>query len=191
VAARAASAKGRAPSSTLGDVRSPSSFTNGVVALRSMRNGDRAVRLHSLRGQALYVAPIRIGLGALWLVAAHLAGVTAASTLLACGGGVFMIAFVAFNDPRMGFARDVEAAPVPTGAVYATPLEQALAATVPSTVGLTVLAAVAVIWEPMLTALLGAISAGLGIAGLLRAFRVDPTLWWDRAGGVYRRDHNV
>jgi hypothetical protein len=37
-------------------VRSPSSFTNGVVALRSLRNGDRAVRLHSLRRHALDAA---------------------------------------------------------------------------------------------------------------------------------------
>jgi hypothetical protein len=152
-----------------------------------VRSGDHAVRLHSRRGHALYVAPIRIGLGALWLTVAHLAGITTASTLLACGGGVFVIAFVAFNDPRMGFASSVEEAPVPAGAVYASPLEQALAATIPSTLGLTVLAALAVAWAPMLTALLGALTAGLGVAGLLRAVRLDPTLWWDRAGGHYRR----
>ena len=64
-----------------------------------------AVRLHSLRGRALYVAPIRVRLGALWLAVAHLAGVT----------------------------------------------------------------------------------TGFGVAGLLRAFRLDPGLWWDGDGSVYRR----
>lgn len=146
-----------------------------------------AVRLHSLRGAALYVAPIRVGLGALWLAVAHLAGVTTSSTLLACGGGVFVVAFVAFNDPRMNFASAAEVAPAPPEAIYATPVEQALAATMPSTVGLTVLAALSVAWAPILTTLLGALTAGLGVAGLLRAFRLDPGLWWDRDGSVYRR----
>lgn len=188
-AARVASAKDPGPSSRLGGVKPPAGLRNGVVALRMSRSGDRAVRLHSLRNHALYVAPIRIGLGALWLEVAHLAGVGSASTLLACGGGVFVVVFIGLNDPRMAFAGMPEPSPVPPDAVYATPLQQALAATIPSTLGLTVLAALALAWEPILTALLGAITAGLGIAGILRAFALDSTLWWDRAGGVYRREH--
>lgn len=172
-------------------MKSPARFVDGVVALRTVRSGDHAVRLHSLRNRALYVAPIRLGLGAVWLVAAHLAGVSTASTLLACGGGVFVIAFVALNDPRMAFAGRREPAPVPPGAVFATPLEQALAATMPSTLGLAVLAALALVWQPVLTALLGGITAGLAVAGILSAFRVDPTLWWDRTGGLYRRERGA
>lgn len=131
-AARAASARDRGPSSRLGGVKPPAGLRNGVVALRMSRSRDHAVRLHSLRNHALYVAPIRIGLGALWLGGAHLAGVSSASTLLACAGGVFVIVFIGLNDPRM---------------------------------------------------------AGLGVAGILRAFALDSTLWWDREGGVYRREH--
>ncbi|HVU77389.1 MAG TPA: hypothetical protein VHC67_07395 [Gaiellaceae bacterium] len=144
--------------------------------------------LHSVRGQALYVAPIRIGLGIVWYLLARLAGLGQASALLAAGGSVFVVVFVWFNDPRTAFRLDRAPAPAPPDAVYAGRLRQALAATVPSTVGVSVLAAAALAWKPALTAVLGGISAGLGVAGLLHALRADPTLWFDRRGkGVYRR----
>lgn len=144
--------------------------------------------LHSVRGRALYVAPIRIGLGVLWLVLARLAGARDATALLGFGGGIFVMVFVAFNDPRAAFLRDRDPQPAPPDAVYAGVWQQALAAMLPSTVGVSILAAAALAWRPALTALLGGVSAGLGVAGLLYAFRADPALWIDRrAKVVYRR----
>jgi hypothetical protein len=145
--------------------------------------------LHSLRGHLLYVAPIRIGLGVVWLLAGRAAGVASAGALAAFAGGVFMTVFLMFNDPRVAFLRRTEPEPLPAGGfVFASPLHQALAALFPSTVGLSVLAAIAIVPQPVLSVVLGGISAGLGITGLLNVPRADPALWYDRrTGRLYRR----
>ena len=144
--------------------------------------------LHSLRDRALYVTPIRILLGALWLGAALLAGAPATGTVLAFAGGAFAIVFTLFNDPRSRFRRRGEARPAPVDAAVAGPVRQALHAMLPSTAGVSALAAAALWFEPALTALLGGISTGLGVAGALYAFRADPSLYVEpRTGVVYRR----
>lgn len=144
--------------------------------------------LHSLRHHALYAAPVRIGMGLLWLLVARLAGVAPASTVLSFGGGVFVIVFVAFNDPRAAFLRRSEPQPFPAGASAASAAAQTWRALLPSTVGVSVLAFIAVWFEPVLAALLGGVSLGLGAAGLLRALQVDPALWFDpKTQVVYRR----
>jgi hypothetical protein len=146
------------------------------------------VTLHSLRDRALLVAPIRVGLGVLWLAVARLAGASSATALLAFAGGAFVTCFTLFNDPRSRFLRSGEPTQAPADAPVAGRLRQALAATLPSTAGVSVLAAAAVAFAPALTALLGGISAGLGVAGALYALRADPSLYVEpRSGVVYRR----
>lgn len=144
--------------------------------------------LHSLRDRALLVAPIRLGLGVMWVAIARLAGASSAAALLAFAGGAFVTCFSLFNDPRSRFLRGGAPQPAPADAPVARPLRQALAATLPSTLGVSVLAAIAVAFSPALTALLGGISAGLGLAGALYALRADPELYVDpKSGIVYRR----
>jgi hypothetical protein len=143
--------------------------------------------LHSLRDRALYVTPIRIGLGGIWLVAARVAGAPGTGALLAFAGGVFLIVFTLFNDPRSRFLRRPDPKPAPAGFAVASRARQALHATLPSTVGVSALAAIAIAFEPTLTALLGGISAGLGIAGALYAVRADPSLLVDPHSGVIYR----
>lgn len=145
--------------------------------------------LHSLRGHLLYVAPIRIGLGVLCLVAGRAAGVGSAAGLLAFGSGVFAIVFLAFNDPRRAFLRAREPEPLPAGGYeFASPVRQAVAALFPSTAGLSVLALIAIFVQPVLAVLLGGISAGLGVGAVMNVPRADPTIWYDRRSGrVYRR----
>lgn len=144
--------------------------------------------LHSLRDRALYVTPIRIVLGVLWLVASRIAGTPSTGALLAFAGGAFVIVFTLFNDPRSRFLRRGEAKDAPVDASVAGPVRQALHATMPSTVGVSALAAIALVFEPTLAAFLGGISAGLGIAGALYAVRADPSLYVEpRSGVVYRR----
>lgn len=144
--------------------------------------------LHSLRGRALYVAPIRVGLGVVWLVAARLAGAPAAGALLAFGGGAFVIVFTLFNDPRSRLLRRSDPRPAPPDAQVAGPVRQALAATLPSTVGVSVLAAIAVVLSPVLAAVLGGVSLGLGVAGALAATRTAPELFVEpKTGALYRR----
>jgi len=146
------------------------------------------VTLHSLRDRALYVTPIRILLGVVWLAAARLAGAPGPGSLLAFAGGAFVIVFTLYNDPRARFVRRPEPRDAPPNAAVAGALRQALAATLPSTVGVSALAAVALAFEPTLTSLLGGISAGLGVAGALYALRADPALHVDPKSGVlYRR----
>jgi len=144
--------------------------------------------LHSLRDRALYVTPIRVVLGAVWLVAARIAGSPGTGALLAFAGGAFVIVFTLFNDPRSRFLRRGEAKDAPADVLVASRLRQALHATLPSTVGVSVLAAVSLAFQPTLTAFLGGISAGLGIAGARYALRADPTLYVEpKSGVVYRR----
>lgn len=144
--------------------------------------------LHSLRDRALYVTPIRVALGGLWLGAARLAGAPSTGAVLAFAGGAFVTCFTLFNDPRSRFLRRGEAKAAPTDASVAGPVRQALHATLPSPAGVSALAAVALAFEPTLSALLGGISAGLGVAGGLYAFRADPSLYVEpRSGVVYRR----
>ena len=144
--------------------------------------------LHSLRDRALYVTPIRLALGAVWLVAARIAGAPATGGVLAFAGGAFVIVFTLFNDPRSRFLRRGEARPAPADVLVASRVRQALHATLPSTVGVSALAAISLVFQPTLAAFLGGISAGLGIAGALYAVRADPTLYVEpRSGVVYRR----
>jgi hypothetical protein len=145
--------------------------------------------LHSLRGHLIYVAPLRLGLGVAWLLIGLATGVPSAGALGAFAGGLFMTVFLMFNDPRAAFLQRREAEPLPSdGFVFASPLRQALSALFPSTAGLSVLAAIAVVPQPVLSVLLGGISAGLGVSALLNVPRADPTLWYDRrTGRLYRR----
>jgi hypothetical protein len=146
------------------------------------------VKVHSVRWHSVYVAPIRLALGLVWLLAAKLAGASMPSASLAFVSSAFFLLFIAFNDPRARFLKGAEPQPLPAGAEVASPVEQALAATLPSTVGLSVLAAIALVPQPILAALLGGVTAGLGAAGVLRAYFADPALFFDRkTGAVYRR----
>ena len=145
--------------------------------------------LHSLRNRTLGVIPIRLGLGVLLLVAARLAGAASSPALLAFISGVIAITFLLFNDPRARFVQSRgEPAEAPLDAHIAPLWRQALAATLPSTVGLAVLALITLMPQPTLTALLAGVCAGLGVAAGLSLPRIDPTLYVDpRSQRIYRR----
>lgn len=145
--------------------------------------------LHSLRDRTLGVIPIRLALGVLLFVAARLAGAANTSALLAFVSGVIAITFLLFNDPRSRFVRPrAEPVEAPPDAHVAPVWRQALAATLPSTVGLAVLALITLVPQPTLAALLAGVCAGLGVAAGLWLPRIDPTLYVDpKSGVVYRR----
>jgi hypothetical protein len=145
--------------------------------------------LHSLRERALLIAPIRLVLGVVWLVVARLAGAAAGPALIAFVVGVFGIVFLAFADPRARFAHgEVDPLPAPADVRLAPWWQQALAAMFPSTIGVSVLAAIAAFVSPTLTALLGGVCAGLGVAALLTLPSIDRALLYDpRRQIVYRR----
>lgn len=145
--------------------------------------------MHSIRDRALGVAPLRLVLGGFLLVVARAAGADNGPSLLAFVVGVFGIVFVIFNDPRARFLRrDVQPLDWPTDARIAPLWRQALAATLPSTVGVTLLALVACAFRPTLGALLAGVCAGLGVAALLSLTRIDPALYLDpKNDAIYRR----
>jgi hypothetical protein len=103
--------------------------------------------------------------------------------------GLLGIAFAIFNDPRSRFRQQqIEPLLLPPEAVVAPWSRQALAAMLPSTLGVTALAAIAVVPRPVLAALLGGVCAGLGLATLLSLGRIDPSLYVDpKSDVVYRR----
>jgi len=64
----------------------------------------------------------------------------------------------------------------------------AVHASLPSTAGVSFLAAVALVFEPTLTALLAGVLAGLGVAALVAAYGIDSRLYLDpRPRAVFRR----
>ena len=116
----------------------------------------------------LLVAPIRLGLGALGLVGARLAGLDGERALItfAFGAGVMMV--TALGDPRARvLAPRAEPEPVPAEAAYASRLEVAARAVFPSTVGVAVLTGVALAFEPLLASVLAGLLAGMGLAALV------------------------
>ena len=145
--------------------------------------------LHNYRARTLGVIPIRVGLGVVWVVAARLMGLATAPALLAFAVGLLGITFAALNDPRARFlGKKDDPVAAPPDAVIAPRWQQAVAATMPSTVGVSVLAAIALVPQPTLAALLGGVSAGLGLAALISVWTVDPSLYVDpKSRVVYRR----
>jgi hypothetical protein len=145
--------------------------------------------VESVRLRLLLVAPLRLVLSVVWLAAARAVGGAPTSTLVAFAAGAFAMAFLVPNDPRARFRRRAEPAELPADANVAPAWLHAVHAALPSTVGVSVLAAITLAFKPTLTALLGGILAGLGLAALLIAYRMDGRLYFDpRTGGVFRRE---
>ncbi len=148
--------------------------------------------VHSLRTRALLVSPIRLVLGVILLVAARAGGAASGPALLAFVLGGLGIAFLIFNDPRARFAGGgADPLELPADAVVAPGWRQALAATIPSTVGVSLLAVVAVVARPVLGALLAGVCAGLGLASLISLTRIDPRLYANPKTHVVYRSPEV
>jgi hypothetical protein len=142
------------------------------------------VRVESIRLRLLLVAPLRLVLGIVFLAAARASGGAVGATLLAFAAGAFAMAFLVPNDPRARFrGAPGEPAELPADASVAPAWLHALHAALPSTVGVSVLAAVTLPFQPTLTALLAGILAGLGIAAAFRAYAIDGRLYVDPQGG--------
>lgn len=134
--------------------------------------------VQSLRLRLLLVGPLRLGLSIVWLAAARTAGARAGPALLLFAVGAFALVFLAFNDPRDGFRRAPgEPARLPADATVAPAWMHAVHAAFPSTVGVSLLAAVTLAFKPELSAFLAGVLAGLGLAALLAVIRVDGRIY--------------
>ena len=124
--------------------------------------GDRSL---IPRASRLLVIPIRFGLGLATLLAAALAGAAWGPALLAFVLGLLGIAFTMLQRPASAVpAARSRATAAPGRRRRGLARAQAFAATLPSTLGVTALAAIALVPRPVLAALLGGVCAGLGLA---------------------------
>jgi hypothetical protein len=142
------------------------------------------VTVESVRLRLALIAPVRLVLGIVFLATARAAAGAGGATFLAFASGAFAMVFLVPNDPRARFrGAPSEPAELPAGASVAPAWLHALHAALPSTVGLSVLAAFTLPFQPTLTALLAGILAGLGLAAAFRAYAIDGRLYVDPQGG--------
>jgi hypothetical protein len=147
------------------------------------------VRVESIRLRLLLIGPARLVLSVVWLGAARAAGGEAGSTLVAFAAGTFAMAFLVPNDPRARFRQGPGApAELPADATVAPAWIHVVHAALPSTVGVSILAALTLAFQPTLSALLAGLLAGLGLAALMRAYEMDGRLFLEpRTGTLFRR----
>jgi hypothetical protein len=141
------------------------------------------MRLARLSLAALLVAPIRIVLGLIGFALAIARGEKATAAGLAFAVGTFGMAFAIVADRRGGiFAQRSKPEPVPSGAAFESRLELVCRAMLPSTVGVSALAAIAfAAGEPGLGALLAGAVAGMGLASLVYG---GVMAWQERESGA-------
>lgn len=144
-----------------------------VVARSSDRSVDRPCHLQSLPRRALAIAPLRLVLAVAGLVAAVVAGSARASALLAFGATTLGTVFFVIADPRARFSSVPGHPPqAPPGASEDGVGRLVLSAAFPSTIGVTLLLAIALVTEPTLAAVMAGILAGLGLAALAASFEL-------------------
>ena len=107
----------------------------------------------------------------------------------ASAAGAFASAFLVTNDPFARFRKAPDkVAELPVGSSVAPAWRHVVHAALPSTVGVSVLAAIALLFQPALTALLAGLLAGMGVASLVAVYGMDGRLYLDpRTGGVFRK----
>jgi hypothetical protein len=146
--------------------------------------------VESVRLRLLLIAPLRLALSVAGVLAARADGARSGATLIAFVAGAFASAFLVTNDPFARFKKAPEkVAELPVGATVAPAWLHVVHAALPSTVGASVLAALALVFQPALTALLAGLLAGMGVASLVAVYKLDGRLYLDpRTGGVFRRE---
>ena len=135
------------------------------------------------RAQALLIATLRFGLAAAGVAASLAGGVDRgpAVGLVAFGAGLVLFSVYAGGRPQRAALRVGDPEPAPQGAHVESRARALARAAYPSTIGLTVLTAIAVWPQPPLAAFLAGILAGLGVMALVGAARVSG---WERARGT-------
>ena len=135
------------------------------------------------RAQALLIAALRFGLAAAGVGAAVARGVERgpAVGLVVFGAGLVLFSVYAGGRPQRAALRFGDPEPAPEGAHVESRARALARAAYPSTIGLTVLTAIALWPQPPLAAFLAGILAGLGVMALAGAARVSG---WERARGT-------
>jgi hypothetical protein len=132
------------------------------------------------RAQALLIAALRLALATVGALASVALGVEPgpAVGLVAFGAGLVLFSVYAGGRPQRAALRFANPEPAPDGARVETRLRALAHATYPSTIGLSVLIAIALWPQPPLAGFLAGILAGLGVMALVGAARVTA---WEQA----------
>jgi hypothetical protein len=134
------------------------------------------------RTRLALVTPLRLVVGAAALAGALAEGAVGSSALAAFALGAAFAAFALGADRRGQLLRRDPPEPLPQDARLAPPWRAALDAALPSTVGVALLAVIALaIGQQVLAALLGGVEAGMALAGAIALFQL---LEWERAQGA-------
>jgi hypothetical protein len=137
----------------------------------------QVVRL-SLRARVL--APIRGGLSALAVVAAVLDGARPENALLGWAFGAILVSIILAGDPRG--RRTAAPKSLPNDAVAESWAQIARTDVLPSTLGVALLASVALVFDPVLAGVLAGILGGMALMTMVS--RVQVALAERRLGGV-------
>jgi hypothetical protein len=133
------------------------------------------------RTRLALVTPLRLALGVAVLVGSLAEGAVGDSALASFALGGAFAAFAIVGD-RRGLLRGDAPESLPHDARLAAPWRAALDAAMPSTVGVAVLAVIALaIGQEVLAALLGGVEAGMALAGAIAFVRV---VEWERREGA-------
>jgi hypothetical protein len=117
----------------------------------------------------LVVAPIRFAVAVVLVAAARLDGLAGSATLLSfAAGALVFVAFLAGTRGRRQAAEPLPV-PVPLRASYAPWWVAGLRASLPSTVGLTCLGAIALSFSAALAAVIAGLLLAIGIVALVTA----------------------
>jgi amino acid permease len=159
--------------------------TGAGAAATAAEPDDRnaAPALVEALAQSLLIGIVRMVLAAAALAGAIARGKSSGSAamLFAAGAIVVLVAVMGSRRGRLVWVRLAEAESL-TSEARLEPRRQALArATYPSTIGLTVLIAIALLFEPSLAAVLAGILAGIGGAALGFAAQLAA---WERQRGA-------
>jgi len=139
--------------------------------------------------QRLALSAIRLGLAAVAFAGSIAAGPdpAAAGVGLALGAGICGLALV--TDRRWLLLGKPKADPLPDDVRRASLARAVADGMLPSTAGVAVLAVVSLLFEPILTAVLAGILAGMGIVSLVSC--VEVALWERRTGSELLADAAV
>jgi hypothetical protein len=125
----------------------------------------------------LVLTAIRLVLGAAALAGAFLAGVERSAGGAGFAFGAGATALMLLTDRRSLLLGEPTLEPMPADAERETRRRSVTAGLYPSTVGVTLLAAASLAFEPVLSAVLAGVLAGMGVAGIVSAARI---VLWER-----------
>ena len=147
------------------------------------RARERAAGLYEARAHALLIVPVRFALAFAGLAGARLRGVSPGSSLALFGfaAGLTLFLLLSSRSRRLFWDRADGAVPVDPAVPVVGWARTVATAMYPSTIGLTILTAIALPIDGALAAFLAGIIAGLGLGALWWGLEI---VLWERQRGL-------